>query len=656
MSVNDLYSAQDNLDLREFGRTLIRHKRMILAITGLTLLLILLATLLSKPAYRATATLQIEREPTRVVDIDFLGNSDIRDTRDFYQTQFELIRSRALAAQVIKDLKLQDTLGDPSILKQLKQWLGFGDTSNIQSELEDGLLENLEVEPVKNSRLVAISYISATPEDAAKIANGVVAAFREMNAQRRHANIPEATSLLEKSAQETKAKLDEAQQHLSDYIRDKQIFQADAEETNNTALLKKLNNDLTQLQNQRLNKEDQYAQQTNKASRPAVTLKTEIDELKKQENTIHETIAKTKEQILKEQDAAMDYNALKREVAVNQTLYQNVLQRLKEASIASGAISNNVSVVDPAQVPLKKFKPNLLANLLFGTLLGLLLGTAAAFLREFLDDTARDVSKLEHATQLPVVGVLPEDKTIPAALIGQATTKKSLSALAEAFRTLRTTLRFHQKPSAHYNVLLITSTGANEGKTTVAANLAGTYSRTGRRVLLIDADLRNPSLHKVLEIEVSMGLTDYLHGHIDSHGLILPTSAQNLYLLPAGQAVDDPAELLTSPRMLDLLNTLQQEFDQIIIDSSPMAGLADALVLATLSSATLLVVRAESTRMESIQKALHRLHQAKASLLGIVLNRADMAKAKSYGYEYAEYPYQPPTTSGKRITSDSRPA
>ena len=196
---------QDTLDLREFWKTLVRHKRMILVMSGATLALALLFTLGSKNVYRATATLQIERESTKVMNFDFLELSgDIRDTRDFYQTQFELIRSRALAAQVIKDLKLDDKLSSTSPLTSVEQWLGIASKPTEPSALENAFLENLSVEPVKTSRLVLVHYDSSNPEQAAQIANAVVATFQKMNTERRINTTNDAKTYLEASAKESK--------------------------------------------------------------------------------------------------------------------------------------------------------------------------------------------------------------------------------------------------------------------------------------------------------------------------------------------------------------------------------------------------------------------------------------------------------------------
>lgn len=688
----DLLKAPDSLDLREFGHTLVRRRRMILLVMAVTLLLALLVTLFSKPVYRATATLQIERESTKVVDIDFLGSGDIRDTRDFYQTQFELIRSRALAAQVISKLDLQEKLSSTSILGQIKEWFSLTDAASKQTALEDLMLDNLTVEPVKNSRLVAVSYTSSDAAQAAEIANAVVATFKNMNTERRLSTTKDAQDYLDKSVLETKAKLDESEQRLNAFVREHEIFQLDGEEATTSSLaLKQLSEELISVQKQRIEQESKHeilADKTRKlADRIGVleqdasylqalsqkldklkaqqekqpiadlssqikklendieievsakldALKGELETAKKKEALTREGIAKAKSEAMQEQDKGIAYSTLKREVATNQELYQNLQQRLKEVNIAGGVVANNIVIIDPAQTPLKKFKPNLATNLLFGGLLGLLLGVSAAFMREFLDDTVKDVNELERAAQLPVLGILPETADVSAAQLARISINKPRSALAEAFRSLRTSLRFLQQDDTT-PVIFVTSAAANEGKTTTASNLACAYAAAGNKVLLMDADLRNPSLHKVFGIKATNNsLAQYLSGAADNRALAQATDINNLYLIPAGNPPDDPAELLSSPHMQTLLALSRKEFDQIIVDGPPVLGLADALVLSSLSSATLLTVRAEHTRMGMVENALTRLRRAQAPLTGLMLSRVDLTGG--YGHDYGSYVY-----------------
>lgn len=689
----DLLKTPDHLDLREFGRTLVRRRRMILLVTGVVLLLSLLVTLFSKPVYRATATLQIERESTKVVDIDFLGSGDIRDTRDFYQTQFELIRSRALAAQVISKLNLEEKLSSTSIFGQIKEWFSLTDPASKQTALEDLLLDNLTVEPVKNSRLVAVSYTSSEAAQSAEIANAVVATFKDMNTERRLSTTQDAKTYLDKSVTETKAKLDESEQRLNAFVREHEIFQMEGEEATTSSLaLKQLSEELIAIQKQRIEQESKYeilADKTRKLpdrigvleqgaaylqalsqkldklkaqqeKQPIANiadqisklendievevaakldaLKSELETAKKKEALTREGIAKAKSEAMQEQDKTIAYSTLKREVATNQELYQNLQQRLKEINIAGGVAANNIVIIDPAQTPLKKFKPNLPTNLLFGSLLGLLLGVSAAFMREFLDDTVKDVNELERATQLPVLGIMPEAPDFTSSQLARVSVSKPRSAIAEAFRSLRTSLRFLQQDDTT-PIIFVTSAAPNEGKTTTASNLACAYAAAGNRVLLVDADLRNPSLHKVFGINANKGgLASYLAGAADNRALAQETDIHNLYLIAAGSPPDDPAELLSSPHMQTLLASSRQEFDQIIVDGPPILGLADAVVLSSLSTATLLAVRAEHTRMNMVENALTRLRRSQAPLTGLMLSRVDLAGG--YGHDYGSYVYQ----------------
>jgi capsular exopolysaccharide synthesis family protein len=585
----DFLKKPDTLDLREFGRTLLRRRRMIILITAIIILLALLITLLSKPVYRATATLQIERESSKVVNTDnIMGSGDIRDTRDFYQTQFELIRSRALASQVISKLKLEEKLSSTSIIGQIKAWFSTPDANNQQTALEALLLDNLTVEPVKNSRLVAINYTSSDPAQAAEIANAVVSTFKDMSTERRVNAITDFSRHLKKTVEESKVLLEESEQRLRAYARKHQISPDDLESTPTPPILQQ------------------------------------------PEETAEST--ETKDEIISA------YRSLQREFANHQEFYNTQQKRLIEISPAENVVIDNIVVIDPAQIPLKKFKPNLATNLLFGGLLGVLLGVSAAFMREFLDDTVKDINELERATQLPVLGAMAETTDANSRQLATATISKPRSAIAEAFRSLRTSLRFtHQGDDTP--IILITSASPNEGKTTTASNLACAYASAGKRVLLVDADLRNPSLHKTLGIHAQQGLANYLSGAAsDARKLIQATDIPNLYLLTAGSLPDDPAELLSSPHMRSLLDSAKQDFDQIILDGPPVLGLADALILASQSSATLLAVRAEHTRMVILKNALNRLRREQAPLAGIVLNRVDLNS--SYGNDYGGYVYQ----------------
>lgn len=687
--------STDTLDLREFWKTLVRQKRLIGLIVGSILLLTLLFTLASKNIYRATSTLQIERQDsTKIIDSNFLTSGDIRDTRDFYQTQFELIRARSLAARVIEELKLDESLSSASLLGHIKQWFSSGDPRSKQTALENRLLDNLSIEPVKNSQLVAVHYDSSDPEQAAKIANKVVETFLNMNMERRIATTSGSRDYLAQKIEAARKKLEESQDKLTEYANKNEVFQINSSGTTPTAFeLKEYSEELLQIRRQRRDIEntrtalqkdvqtsfsERVSQLTNnpgrliqmakeldeqkaalekspssakeKAFNQATTkfetelaarikqLDIELSALKKKEASVRENVVRAEADAMLEHDKDIEYRTLQKEVATNQDIYQDLMKRYNEVSVAGDIPTSNITIIDPAQAPINKFKPSLPTNLAFGALLGLFLGISAAFLREFMDDRVKDVTELERATQLPVLGVVPAVSEKTAEQMAVLTIKEPRSGVAEAFRSLRTALRF-VLDEGNKGVIFVTSAHAGEGKSTTTSNLACAYANAGHKVLLIDADLRNPSLHKTLGISNETGLSNYLEGYGNTDSLVQGTTVNNLSLIPAGSLPDDPAELLASAQMESLLTTARDAYDLIILDGPPVLGLADAIILASLADATLLTVRAESTRMGTLSNALKRLNQSHANLSGILLNQVDMRRGSRFGYDYADYYY-----------------
>ncbi|HPQ97489.1 MAG TPA: polysaccharide biosynthesis tyrosine autokinase, partial [Thiolinea sp.] len=262
-----------------------------------------------------------------------------------------------------------------------------------------------------------------------------------------------------------------------------------------------------------------------------------------------------------------------------------------------------------------------------------------AFLREYMDDSVKNVNDLERQTQLDVIGIIPASKVREEKKIAQLALSEPHSSIAEAFRTLRTTLRFKlRRREDSTNIIFITSAKANEGKTTVSVNLASTYAHAGNRVLLIDADLRNPSMHKLLGVKNTQGLTNYLSGRLAQDKLIQSANVQNLDVIAAGETAHDPAELLANRRMEDLLKAATEHYDIVILDGPPVLGLADSLILASLATLTILAVHAGNTSMTTINNALKRLRQSGITVNGLLLNQVTNAERIGYENDYYQYP------------------
>jgi capsular exopolysaccharide synthesis family protein len=358
------------------------------------------------------------------------------------------------------------------------------------------------------------------------------------------------------------------------------------------------------------------------------SLKARYEAALQQEVLLKNKMEETKHGVLDTRNKEIQYNILKREADTNRTLYDGLLQQYKDAGVAGAVDTNNVSVIDRAQIPDGPFKPSLRKNLLMALMLGLLAAAAAIALFEIIDDTFKSPEEIEEKLGLAVLGVIPfADGNVLEHMSGSST------PLAEAFRSFRTALQFSTDQGAPRSIT-VTSSRPGEGKSTTALALAMNFAQLGMKVLLIDADLRNPSQHRNLKRSNEMGLANYLAGADLSGNVFQETEIDGLFFMPTGPLPPNPAELLAGPRMMSLLSTASERVDTVIIDSPPVMGLADAPLLASMSSGTLLVIATADTRRGVVKAALKRLHFARARMVGAVMNKCDFRTSYSYGYGY----------------------
>jgi capsular exopolysaccharide synthesis family protein len=283
-----------------------------------------------------------------------------------------------------------------------------------------------------------------------------------------------------------------------------------------------------------------------------------------------------------------------------------------------------------AQVPVVPSSPNIPRNLGIGLLLGLLLGTGIAVLRHLLDTNVRSEQDLRALTDSPILGVVAFDHEVRRHPL--IVRDEPLGAPSEAVRRLRTNLQFIDVANRPQSIV-ITSSISGEGKSTIAMNLAVSLADTGARVILVDADLRRPSIAEYAGIEGSVGLTTVLIGRADVEDVVQPMGTTSLDLLPAGQIPPNPSELLGSPAMAGLLDRLTTSYDTVLLDSPPLLPVTDAAVLSKLAGGALVVVGADRIHRPQLEEALGSLQTAGVHVLGIVLNKIDRREAGSYSYD-----------------------
>jgi capsular exopolysaccharide synthesis family protein len=353
----------------------------------------------------------------------------------------------------------------------------------------------------------------------------------------------------------------------------------------------------------------------------------------------------------------VEYNILSREAEANKALYEGLLTKLKEAGISAGLRSSNVRIVDPAMIPSTPARPAKARNIALAFLVGLVGGIGLALLREYLDNTVKTPDDVETLARLPSLAVVPtlgdgasskklagllkgassngHDKRIE--LVAQHSPKSHAS---EAFRALRTALLLSQ-PDRPPQVILVSSALPREGKTTVAANLAVTLAQLGDKTVLVDADLRKPGIHRLLDLGTGKyaGLSSYLAGVSSLDLITVPYPAvPNLTAIPTGPLPPNPADLLSSLRLSDAIAELRTKYKFIVIDSPPIMAATDAVILSVQADGVLLVVRSSETPKEAFTRSCDLLTSVKSHLLGVVLNAVD-ASATKYSYYYRYYIY-----------------
>jgi len=343
-------------------------------------------------------------------------------------------------------------------------------------------------------------------------------------------------------------------------------------------------------------------------------------------------------------DSMAEYSLLRREVDTNRELFASLLGRLRETQISAALFTSNISVVDRAEVPSAPYKPNKSQSILIACAAGLLLGIALAFLFEYLDMNIKDTKEVESVLRVPALGLVPSRHALqgrrarralaaadgaPFALLAHS---EMASVFSEAFRNLRTSL-LYSTPDHPPKTILVTSPHPEDGKTSLVTNLAITLAQLGSgEILVIDGDMRRPNLHNILKIPKAPGLSTYLTGQAQLEDVIVATAIPNLSVIPAGRLPVNPSELVASARFKQALETLGQRFAYIVIDTGPLFGVSDGMILAGQVEGVVLVLRQGRASRDAAQRAIRSLMSVRARLLGVILNDVEIGGSRYYGY------------------------
>jgi len=689
------------LRMGDLWRAIAKRWRMITAVTAVVTALGFLWTYRQPKIYAGTCSLVIESTAPQVLEgvkeVVTLGGSSYWSNKEFYQTQFRIITSQAVAQRVVTALGLAAD----------REYAGLAN----EADINDAVLLKVRISPLRDSHIASIVAEDRKPERAAQLANAFADAYIESNLDYKLDGTKSASIWLAEQEVDLRAKLEKAELGLYQYKKDKNLLAVSLDdkqgmtsqnlqhinqkltdvrakrieleaarkiiliarenpqqreslpEIRQNPVIQKLQESLVQLGETQANLESHYGDEHPKliaSKRQATALRREyektMDEILKSFDLQYEALLTTERSLVtwmerEKKDAIelskveLEFKPLARDADNAAKVYGMVNQRQKEANLSGLIKVNNVRVLERATPERDPVKPRVLISILIAVLIGLLGSASIAIAMEVADTTVKGQTDVERSLALPVLGVIP----VVASAVAHQTAPEALryrdlqvfhdtkSSVAEAFRSLRTNLLF-LSPEKRIRTLVVTSAGPQEGKSTSAIGLAITLAQAGQHTILIDTDMRRPRLHQAFGLPNATGISNAIIGEVPVSHVIQHSEVTNLDVLTCGPTPPNPAELLHTERFRLLLAECAASYDWVLLDSPPISAVTDPAILGNLVDGVLLVVKAGATSRHAALQARHHLEAAKANVRGVVLNEVDLS-SRAYGYYYYHRTY-----------------
>ncbi|HEY7817960.1 MAG TPA: polysaccharide biosynthesis tyrosine autokinase, partial [Vicinamibacteria bacterium] len=583
-------------------------------------------------------------------------------------TQYRIIRSKALARRALEKLELQNV---PPFKGASEPALHF--------------IAHVEVVPVPDTRLAAIAVNHEDPQEAARWANTLAEAYLEQNLEAKIETTRNVYSWLQERLSEAETDVESSEQSLYEYTKEQGLYVPKEGASIGADTLEKLNEEATEAKTRRIELESMLAQVEKsrksegsldslpqiaadplvqrlnmskadlevelvqlknryKEGHPKVKqVLTQIDQiqetidaqsekivdgmladyqqLRRRERELLASIDSQREETVEESRKAVQLEMLQRDAVSNKSLYEAILQKIKETDIAASLRENNVSIVETAGVPVAPVKPQPVKNLVMALVLGLLSGFGFVLLRDYLDNTLKEQEDVEKYLKTDCLAIIPRHDAAGDGLV------------TEAYRTLRSSLLFNRERD-HGNVILLTSSIPQEGKSTTAINLARALAESGEPTLVVDFDLRRSSVHNHLRLYREPGLADYCSREVKLDLVMQSTRDPNLSAVASGKLPPNPPALIGSTAVKRFLDECRERFTWILLDAPPIVSVTDPLLLAKLADMVLLVVRYNQVDRKLARRSLVALRRTDARVVGVVLNGID-PRSDSYHYYYS---------------------
>lgn len=689
-----------SLGWRDYAVILVERIWIALTVFVVVVALSLVYTQRQTPMYRAAARIMIETDLPKVLKVEDVLTFNTRSI-EYFNSHVKALHSRSMAASAIEANGL-DT--DPRFTSEI----GKG------ADPAAAAMRCVRIQAVPKSRMIDIIAEHPNAEIASALANGIAEAYIAKDLDRRMKASLDALIWLRQHAEEYRLKLEQGLHALQEYREATRAVSLEEKQDVVIAKLKAISARLTDAEAERVAANTQWnevkplldaekspgeaaaiaghewVRQTRakilekeseigllgrryKEKHPAIQrARSELEELEtgyrracdeaaRQIESRHRmaeaNVDSLEDALRRQEQQAFDlerklvrYNELKRNAEADRQMYDAILARMKETSIAGDMQTSNIRLVDAARAASSPFKPSRRRNLINGLLVGALMGIALSFVAHFADDRLRRTEDVEEHLGLPVLAVIPNIGAGSAEERARTVHDDPRSAVSEAFRTLRASLAL-TPPGKSAKRIMITSAGAAEGKSLVACNLAIVYAQDSQKTLLIDADMKRPSLGKVFGVGSREGLSRVLAGGLEWEDAVLNDVMPNLDILTVGELPPNPAELLGSGRMRDMLAGMGEQYDRVVLDCPPVFGVSDPLVLLSVVDGLLFVAHFNKSRWHTASRALRKLSTGGTPILGAVMDNVDLRRPGTYYYYYHRYGsyryYQEDDTSGR---------
>lgn len=656
---NDVQAA-----VAKYVRIALRYKWSILALTLVGLVIGGLKAANSVPIYRAEATMAIGPDLSGAV----AGNSRAMyyATWRFYETQYEMIQSRAVAERVVEKLGLihrrdlnRPARPNPGLVERARHLLGLVEAASPQSRetrialdmrspeqlqrrresLASMIRGGVSVSNSEDSQIARVRFESPDPEFAAEAANAVVDAYIELGLETRLDRTRRTSAWLTERLDDLRRKVSESENRLQAFQQREGLVDSQSMEQISASRLQFLNDEVSRTRKAVAELSDRYGPKHPKM----INAKAELE-------SARQRLDEVATDIVDDTGKQFELSKLEREVAANRQLYESFMEKFEESDMSSQYTISNAQIIDEARVPRSPVRPDRNEFILQWGLSGLVLGVLLALFREQLHNTFRTTEDIEQRLMLPVIGVVPLlNRKIMRAVDGRQRKRakgraplperhylgEATSAFSESINHVRTGIMYSNVDNPP-RTILVTSSVQGEGKTTLASNLALSFAQLGQ-TLLVEADLRKPRLESITETDPGGGLVEYVAGVASlDECVVQDAECPSLYVLSGGTVPPNPLELLASQTLARTLAELREKFDHIIIDTAPILPVSDAIVLGHIADSLLLVVQAERTTSKMTRDALRRLENAAIKPMGVVLSQVNV---RSSAYHDGQYQY-----------------